>query len=97
MYMARRKVRAMRGGVVYRRRSTNGTHVPPVPSYTMPGTRRIHSQASGFSHASLRITLKNYKSFPKHAGENGEREYDAEYDAEDTGANVFAFSAFARN
>ena len=109
MYMARRRVRSMRGGVYHRRR-TNGTGnhgsnyncvidhahtpvIPPVPSYTVPGTRRIHSQASGFSHASLRITLKNYKSLPKHAGENGEREYDAKYDAGDTCANVFALSA----
>jgi len=114
MYMARRKVSSMRGGV-YRRRNTNGTRrsckdnniedyqythtpvIPPVPSYTVPGTRRIHSQASGFSQSSLRITLRNYESFPKDVGENGEREYDAKYDAGDTCANVFAFSAFAGN
>jgi hypothetical protein len=59
----------------------------------VPGTRRIHSQASGFSQASLRFILQNYKSLPKNAGDNGEREYDAEYDAGDTCVNVFEFSA----
>ena len=103
----------MRGGVHRRRSTNgthgsnyngvidhNHTHtpvIPPVPSYTVPGTRRIHSQASGFSQASLRIILKNYESFPKNVGENGEREYDAKYDSGDTCVNVFAFSAFTGN
>lgn len=64
----------MRGGAYHHIR-TNGTKheyepaTPPVQSYTitMPGTRRMDSQASGLSQPSLLVTL-----LEKNDGDNGE-------------------------
>ena len=60
----------MRGGV-YRRIRANGikreSATSPVRSYTMPGTRRIHSQASELFQSSSLVTL-----LEKNDGYNGE-------------------------
>jgi len=71
MFLARRKVISMRGGV-YRRIRDNGIKrepaTSPVRSHTMPGTRRIHSQASELFQSSSLVTL-----LEKNDGYNGER------------------------
>ena len=70
MFIARRKVISMRGGV-YRRIRANGikreSATSPVRSYTMSGTRRIHSQASELFQSSSLVTL-----LEKNDGYNGE-------------------------
>jgi len=70
MFFARRKVISMRGGV-YRRIRANGIKrefaTSPVHSYTMSGTRRIHSQASELFQSSSLVTL-----LEKNDGYNGE-------------------------
>jgi len=70
-FLARRKVISMRGGV-YRRIRANGIKreyaTSPVRSYTMPGTRRIHSQASELFQSSSLVTL-----LEKNDGYNGEK------------------------
>jgi len=70
MLFARRKVISMRGGV-YRRIRANGikreSATSPVRSYTMPGTHRIHSQASELFQSSSLVTL-----LEKNEGYNGE-------------------------
>ena len=72
MFFARRKVISMRGGV-YRRIRANGikreSATSPVRSYTMPGTHRIHSQASELFQSSSLVTL-----LEKNGGYNGEME-----------------------
>ena len=71
MFLARRKVISMRGGV-YRCIRANGikreSATSPVRSYTMPGTRRIHSQASELFQSSSLVTL-----LEKNDGYNGEK------------------------
>jgi hypothetical protein len=58
----------MRGGVYHRIRTNDiEPATPPVHSYVMQGTRRIHSQASGLSQSSLLVTL-----LEKNDGDNGE-------------------------
>ena len=70
MFIARRKVISMRGGV-YRRIRAKGIKreyaTSPVHSYTMSGTRRIHSQASELFQSSSLVTL-----LEKNDGYNGE-------------------------
>jgi len=70
MFFARRKVISMRGGI-YRRIRANGikreSATSPVRSYTMPGTHRIHSQASELFQSSSLVTL-----LEKNDGYNGE-------------------------
>jgi len=70
MFIARRKVISMRGGV-YRRIRANGIKreyaTSPVRSYTMLGTRRIPSQASELFQSSSLVTL-----LEKNDGYNGE-------------------------
>jgi len=70
IFLARRKVISMRGGV-YRRTHANGikheSATSPVHSSIMRGTRRIHSQASELSQSSSLVTL-----LEKNDGYNGE-------------------------
>jgi len=70
MYRAKKKVNSMRGGV-YRRIRAKGIKreyaTSPVRSYTMSGTRRIHSQASELFQSSSLVTL-----LEKNDGYNGE-------------------------
>jgi len=70
MFFARRKVISMRGGV-YRRIRANGIKreyaTSPIRSHTVPGTRRIHSQASELFQSSSLVTL-----LEKNDGYNGE-------------------------
>ena len=70
MFIARRKVIFMRGGV-YRRIRAIGikqeSATSPVHSYIMQGTRRIHSQASELFQSSSLVTL-----LEKNDGYNGE-------------------------
>ena len=70
MFLARRKVIPMRGGVYRRIRANDIKHEPttsPVHSYIMPGTRRINSQASELFPSSSLVTL-----LEKNDGYNGE-------------------------
>jgi len=90
MFLARRKVISMRGGV-YRRIPANGIKreyaTSPVRSYTMQGTRRIHSQASELFQSSSLVTL-----LEKNDGDNGEMgdAWNVVDPSISFGANVFA-------